>query len=161
MVWGVAALALFLAAKRREAVLLLLIMAVRLAGIGVKELVERPRPSPLLIDISEQATGFSFPSGHAMSVSIIYGFVFYLATVLVPHRVLRLIIQLACVYGIAHTAVYRVYTGSHWSSDMVGGFLFGGLAVAAFVWLHHRRFRPGRGSRDEARLKTVPDGHNR
>ncbi|MDO8614325.1 MAG: hypothetical protein Q7T33_01135 [Dehalococcoidia bacterium] len=39
--------------------------------------MERPRPSPFLVDVSERAGGFSFPSGHVLGAVLLWGFVYF------------------------------------------------------------------------------------
>jgi undecaprenyl-diphosphatase len=137
-VWLGAVVALLALARRWEALLLLVIAAGRLLNFGFKELVERPRPSPELVRVSDDPSGFAFPSGHVAGAVIVYGLLLYLATVLIPNRLLRLVAQAACLYVIAFTALERVYVGAHWPSDVLGALLLGGLLVAAFIWVHRR-----------------------
>ncbi|MFQ6019138.1 MAG: phosphatase PAP2 family protein [Dehalococcoidia bacterium] len=135
-IWLGAVVALAALAKRWEALLLLVIAVGRLLNAGLKELVERPRPSPDLVLVRDDPSGFAFPSGHVAGAVFIYGLLFYLATVLIPNPLLRLLAQAACLYIIAFTALERVYVGAHWPSDTVGALLLGGLIVAAFIWVH-------------------------
>ena len=75
---GIAAL-LFWRGHRLASTFVLLAVAARGAAGLLKEIVERPRPSSPLVDVSEQAGGFSFPSGHVLGTVLLLGFVFYLA----------------------------------------------------------------------------------
>lgn len=138
VVWLLAVAGLVVMARRWEALLLLLIMAGRGLNAGLKELVERPRPSPELVRAADDPAGFSFPSGHATAAILLYGFLIYLATVAIPQPLLRVLIQLACLYVIAFTALERVYVGAHWPSDILGSALLGGLILAAFIWTHRQ-----------------------
>ena len=45
-----------------------------------KEAIERPRPSADLLDFTSQPSTFSFPSGHAAAAFVLYGLIFYFAT---------------------------------------------------------------------------------
>lgn len=129
-VWLAAGAALLGLAHRWEALLLLLSMASRLLNSGLKELIERPRPPGY-----ESAT-FSFPSGHAEGAVVLYGLLFYFATVLIPYAPLRLLTQAACLWIILFTGLERVFVGAHWPSDVLGGFYFGTLMLAALIALH-------------------------
>lgn len=142
VIWLLAVAALFLAARRWEAFLLLTIMGGRAINAGLKELVGRPRPSEELIRVTDDPSGFAFPSGHVSGAFILYGSLFYLATVLMPNPLLRLIAQAACLYAIFFTALERTYVGAHWPSDTLGALLLGTLLVAAFIWLHRRLGAP-------------------
>jgi len=141
VVWLLAIVGLLAMAKRWEAILLLMIMGGRFLNAGLKELVERPRPSPDLVNVSENPSTFSFPSGHVTEAILLYGFLIYLASTLIPQPLLRLIVQAACLYVIAFTALERVYVGAHWPSDVLGSILLGSLIVAVFIWIHRYSLR--------------------
>lgn len=122
---------------------LLLVAAVTsrvVVGI-LKETVERPRPSPSLVDVQHQLSSLSFPSGHSFNAMLIYGLIFYFASVLVRPAAPRLGIQAACVWVIVLTGVQRIYFGYHWTSDVLGGFLLGALFIGLFVTLHRLSLR--------------------
>jgi membrane-associated phospholipid phosphatase len=91
--------------------------------------IGRPRPSSKLLDVRDQASGFSFPSGHATTAMVLYGTLFLLAGVLVPWPRARVVFRAACVLMIAATGLSRVYVGVHWPSDVLAGFAFGLIAL--------------------------------
>jgi undecaprenyl-diphosphatase len=132
------ALALALLVSRLGAIWLVAALVVSLSNRGVKFLVDRPRPSDDLVDVSEKASGLSFPSGHVTAAVLLYGFIFYLASLLIPARPLRLLVQASCLAIIVLTALQRVHVGVHWPSDVLGSLLFGGLVLSFLIWSHHR-----------------------
>jgi undecaprenyl-diphosphatase len=134
------ALALWLLANRSAAIWLVAALVLYLSNRGVKLLVDRPRPAGHLVDVGEKTSSTSFPSGHATAAVVVYGFIFYLAGLLIPSRLLRLLVQALCLVIIVLTALQRVYVGAHWPSDVLGGLLFGGLLLSLLIW-SHRRFR--------------------
>ena len=120
-------------------------------------IVARPRPSVDLLQIRDHASGYSFPSGHATGAMVLYGALFVLAGLLIPHRTARLLFRVLCLFMIVATGVARVYAGVHWPSDVIGGYLFGLIALAPLFFLHRlavtqmnterlSKFRPRRGS---------------
>lgn len=131
-------LVLALLAREPQAVLLLAAFIALPLNSGAKLLVDRPRPAAHLVGVSEEASSMSFPSGHAMAAILVYGFVFYLAGLLIPARLLRCLVQAACLVIIVLTGMQRVYVGVHWPSDVLGGLLFGGLLLALLIWGHRR-----------------------
>ena len=135
----VAAAGLWLVRHRSEAVWLLGAFLSQLNG-AVKLAVDRPRPSPELVDVREVATGLSFPSGHAMTTVLLYGFLFYAAGQAFRDRRLRYPVQALCVIIAVLTGLQRVEAGVHWPSDVLGGALLAGLILALLIW-SHRRFR--------------------
>jgi undecaprenyl-diphosphatase len=99
--------------------------------IRLKELLARPRP---LGEHLTYATGFSFPSGHAMVSTALYGFLAYLALQYIPGRsgkiIAYILIILVFLIGIS-----RVYLNVHYFSDVVAGFLLGAIILLVFVRL--------------------------
>ena len=132
------ALCLLLAARRLEALLMLVTPAAGLLNAAVKEIVGRPRPGHELVPWSTRSYSAAFPSGHAESAIVIYGLLFYFITVFISQPALRLLGQAICLWVILFTGMQRVYTGVHWPSDVLGGYYFGGLVLAALIGLHHR-----------------------
>lgn len=141
LIVGFAAAAILgLLTHRSAAAWLLATLALTQLNGAVKLAVDRPRPSPELVDVREVASGLSFPSGHAVTAVLLYGFLFYAAGQAVPDRRLRLLIQALCVTIAVLTGLQRVEAGVHWPSDVLGGALFAGLILALLIW-SHRRFR--------------------
>jgi len=135
-VWLPALVLLWLLHRRREAVLLLVTPIGSAINTTVKALVDRPRPSPDLVRVTDHPTGPAFPSGHTVSAVIIFGLLFYFTTTMVRPLWLRLPLQLACIYGIAFTGLARIYHGAHWFSDVYGAAILGGLLLAVLIALH-------------------------
>lgn len=131
------ALGLWLLARRLAAIWLVAALVVSLSNSGVKVLVDRPRPSAHLVEVSKKASDPSFPSGHVTAAVLVYGFIFYLAGLLIPARPLRLLVQASCLVIIVLTALQRVHVGAHWPSDVLGALLFGGLVLSFLIWTHH------------------------
>lgn len=161
IVAGLAALA-FLLAKRGEAAVLMVGTQVASAVVPVlKVAIERPRPSPDLVSVSSAPADFSFPSGHSFSAMLTFGMLLYLVSVHVRPAVPRAALQAACVWVVVATGVERVYAGHHWPSDVLGGFLAGGLFLALFVWLHASHVLGqlrGRAGRQEAAVPALRGG---
>jgi membrane-associated phospholipid phosphatase len=126
LVSGGAIAAAFLVGRHNLAALFVLI-SVGLSSFGslLKELAERPRPVASVVEVNEQAAGFSFPSGHVLGSVLLWGFLFYLAAGTIRHRALRLIVQTFCLLVPLLTGLQRVQAGAHWPSDVFGGFLWG------------------------------------
>lgn len=124
--------ALFLAlTKHRYSALLLLVATA--GGIGLnlvlKIFFDRPRPSVIVWGTT--AVSSSFPSGHAMSATIVYSTVAYLAARLYRHAWQRWITMFVAAIVIVAISVSRLYLGVHYPSDVLAGAVVG-LAWAAF-----------------------------
>jgi undecaprenyl-diphosphatase len=132
-VWLAGVAVLFASARRWDALLLLAGMLTQLLNLGVKDLVDRPRPAPDLVLVGDVPSGSSFPSGHADTVIVLYGLLFYFITLHVHRPALRLLGQAACLWVILFTGMERVHAGAHWPSDVLGGYYLGGLTLAALI----------------------------
>ena len=106
--------------------------------VALKELFSRDRP-PMperMIDLSSH----SFPSGHAMCSTVVFGLIavaLYQASPWVQSHMWVLLFAplLALSIGIS-----RVYLGAHWMTDVLAGWILGALYVAGATWI---TFRPG------------------
>lgn len=113
---------------------------------AVKLAVNRPRPS--LIDPVATASGRSFPSGHAMSSTVVYGCVLLVLVPLVA-RWLRPLLAAVVAALVAGIAFSRLGLGVHYLSDVAGGVVLGlawlALSTAAFrAWRQERAPPHGR-----------------
>jgi membrane-associated phospholipid phosphatase len=82
----------------------------------------------------------SYPSGHMMRTVLIYGLVAFVVRRLASPGWARTLAALAAAIMVGLMALDRVYLGVHWQSDVVGGLLLGGAALAgAIAWLDRPR----------------------
>jgi len=139
---------LWIAGARWKAVSVLFAnLGVGTLGTGVKMLVARTRPSPDLIHVVNPALDggkLSFPAGHVLVYLTVLGFLMYLLFQ-VQHRALwQNIVLVVLGLMIALIGVSRIYSGEHWFSDVVGGYLFGiiglWLTIRFYEWGSHRFF---------------------
>jgi undecaprenyl-diphosphatase len=137
-IWIVSGMAFVLLGGWRPTLLLGLGAIGRQFNPLLKDIVDRPRPSADLVEFTEQSTTMSFPSGHTTTLAILFGLVFYLSSVYIRHAAARLAVQAGCVWMILVVGLERIHAGQHWPSDVLGGFWFGGLIVAAMIALHRR-----------------------
>ncbi len=125
------------AGRRAEALFLLAILVVRGGNWLLKAVTESPRPTPSLVRVTEQASGLGFPSSHVVSAVLLYGSLIYLAPRLVRPRLLQRLVVAAAAAAIAVTGFGRIYTGAHWPSDVLGGYLWGTLLLLLVLWGYH------------------------
>jgi membrane-associated phospholipid phosphatase len=112
----------------------------------IKQVVHRPRPNPLLVRRTKLSQGKSFPSGHVASALTFWGW-------LVALGMLRLERKRSWQRGLLSLPVLflmlvgptRIYLGEHWTTDVLGGYLFGGgwlcLALRWYLTLRNKRIR--------------------
>ncbi|HSP10866.1 MAG TPA: phosphatase PAP2 family protein [Candidatus Dormibacteraeota bacterium] len=103
----------------------------------LKLVISRQRPPSDLVHILTPATGFSYPSGHA----VFFTWVSFMVAVSIAPRIkptLRPVLWLAAALVMVLTCLARVWAGDHWPSDVIGGVLLA-LGWSAFVlWLPER-----------------------
>jgi undecaprenyl-diphosphatase len=129
---------------------------------ALKVTIERPRPSAEHVRFESQPDSFSFPSGHAESAFLLYGLIFYFASIHIHDWRWRLPVQIACVVIIILSGIERVYVGHHWPSDVIGGYYIGALILAGLITVHqlatglHSNLWPQR-SLSRTRVAPGPD----
>ncbi|SRR6266545_2274943 len=104
----------------------------------LKYAFQRPRPhfdDPIL-----RLTSYSFPSGHTMMATVLYGVIAAYVFAKTPDRRWRSVIILAASFLIALVGFSRIYLGAHYLSDVLGA-MAEGLAwlslcfsVVYFIW---------------------------
>ena len=120
-----------------EAVLVFLAFVPQGVNVVLKGLVERPRPSPELVEVTSHASGFSFASGHTAITAGLFGLLFFLLPAVIPWRPLRWTLQAGCVLIVLAAGPARVYVGVHWPSDVLGGYLLAFLLLAPLLLAYH------------------------
>jgi undecaprenyl-diphosphatase len=130
VVVGVAALFLWHTEHKHSARLLLAATVGNILLNGALKLVyHRARPS--VFEWQTTAVSSSFPSGHAMSATVVYGTVAYLLVRLQRHRWAKVLTVTTAVLLILLICLTRLYLGVHYPSDVIGGIIVG-LAWASF-----------------------------
>jgi membrane-associated phospholipid phosphatase len=137
LIFGLVILGLFLLGQRLEA-LMTAFAAAGSAGLWylIAPLVGRPRPSPELVDVAMQIPHGSFPSGHVLNLTAIFGFLIYLTILLVPWTLARRALVTLLVLPILTIGFARVEAGAHWPSDVLGGYMLGGIWLALTIHLY-------------------------
>lgn len=103
----------------------------------VKLLVDRPRPAQPLVVIIQHAAGNSFPSGHVMSYVAYWGLLFTFGIILFRgKRWWRIVLLVISGLFVVLVGFSRIYLGDHWASDVLGGYLLGGLWLWFCLWIY-------------------------
>jgi undecaprenyl-diphosphatase len=126
----IAAVAAILVARRRWRWAVFLAFTAGMGGLLnllLKSYFERARPE--LAEALRHASGYSFPSGHAMGSTIVFGALAYIAIRAIPRwrwRAAALALAVSMIVAIASS---RVYLGVHWISDVGAGI------AAGLIWI--------------------------
>ncbi len=136
------ALLFYLFKYKREAYFIFSILLSGLIILGVKNIIDRPRPSEFYVRLVEINRFQSFPSGHVMSYILFFGFMIVLMRQLktIP-SLTRTIISYAAGFFILTIAFSRVYLGAHWFSDTLGGFILGLICLFPLSYLYLKPFK--------------------
>lgn len=127
---AVLAVIAWLAGRRRPALALAAGLALMvLLQFAVKEIVDRPRPTPDLVDLRDGYTSPSFPSGHTMSPTYLYGFLAAAALASSLSWSLRAAAVTVAAAFLLLGGLANVYLGVHWTSDVIGGYLWALLVL--------------------------------
>lgn len=125
---------LYLFKLKTEALLNLVSILSALFVNGIlKTLVNRPRPVASLVDIYTVVYDKSFPSGHTMTYTVVFGFLFYLVMRRTKNKVLKTILGGILILPIMTVGLSRIYLGAHWTSDVLGGYLLGALWLYGII----------------------------
>lgn len=93
-----------------------------------KELIDRDRPDEEQVDVRAEHTSKSYPSGHSLSTTTVFG-----AAALYAARRGRRGWALLIAVPIPCTAVASGIHGVHWASDAIAGTIIGGFAAWSAV----------------------------
>jgi undecaprenyl-diphosphatase len=96
-----------------------------LLNLELKRYFARARPD--IAEMLRRSQGYSFPSGHAMGSTVVFGALSYLVVQTASNwRWKSAVIALTCTL-IAAVAFSRVYLGVHWTTDIAAGVTVGVL----------------------------------
>ena len=118
--------------RRRDSIACLLIPVAEGLGVAVKALIGRPRPEFILFPPGPDSA--AFPSGHAIHAVLFFGFLLYLTLAHTKSRGLRVAALAVLPLIILIVGASRVYLGLHWPSDVLGGYIFGGVFLWVLLW---------------------------
>jgi undecaprenyl-diphosphatase len=123
---------------RLEAMFLVLSTTSNLLNALIKRLIKRPRPTKELVAVARVINEPSFPSGHVMHYMNLFGMLtYFLATNWRSSRLRNFLIAL-CVSLIALVGPSRIYLGAHWPSDVMVGYVYGGLWLGGLMTFYLR-----------------------
>ena len=92
---------------------------------GLKSVFGKVRPD--LWQSAIEDLSYSYPSGHALGSTVLYGFIAYLIATRYPQ--FSLLIYVGVISLIGSIGLSRLYLGVHWPTDIIGGYGIG------FLWL--------------------------
>jgi undecaprenyl-diphosphatase len=126
----------FVLGHRKELIFVVgVVVTSTLLNVILKLLFHRERPT---IHRLFDATGYSFPSGHAMAAFSLYATLIFLLWKHIPTGWGRVMVVIAGSIMIAAIGLSRIYLGVHYPSDVIGGYLASSSVVFASIWFYQR-----------------------
>ncbi len=134
----IVSIGLFLNNQKRASVhLLLLAIVAAVFTEGVKHVYYSPRPIGFVVNDPSS----SFPSGHTLMSTAVFGFLAFLFCRLVSKHSRRLIYFVATLL-IFLIGLSRLFLGQHWLTDVLGGWLIGGVFLLLTILSYQRLPKP-------------------
>ena len=99
-----------------------------------KFLIGRVRPTGMLV----AETGYSFPSNHAVISVVFYGLAAFLFVHMVHKKWQKILISIAAIIIIFLIGLSRIILGVHYGSDVLGGWLLGGVILSCALVVYYR-----------------------
>jgi undecaprenyl-diphosphatase len=119
-----------------EALWILGSQAASMVTIALKDVVHRARPSPDLVGVLAPLSDPSFPSGHVVQYTALFGTAFFLVYVLAQPSARRTAALATLATPIVLVGPSRLYLGQHWLSDVLGGYAVAALLLVPYCWAY-------------------------
>lgn len=97
----------------------------------LKEFIHRTRPDTVYVT-AMKFKSYSFPSAHALGSLLVFGMLAYLARQHLPAP-WDMVVPVMLGVLIFLIGVSRVYLGAHYPTDVLGGWILGGLALFLII----------------------------
>lgn len=102
-------------------------------GTLTKDVVQRSRPSSNFVHLAGHLADFSFPSGHVIFATVLFGTTFAIVWIVWPNSLLRNLVLVVLAALVLLMGPSRIYLGEHWPTDVLGAYCLGGLWVAGTI----------------------------
>lgn len=127
-----------LAALRLRLEAVLVVVSTLVAGeVGTltKDLVQRARPTASFVHLAGHLADFSFPSGHVIFATVLFGTTFGIVWIVWSGSFLRNAVLVLLAALVLLMGPSRIYLGEHWPTDVIGAYCLGGLWVGGTLEL--------------------------
>jgi undecaprenyl-diphosphatase len=99
------------------------------------------RERPVWPDPVDTAHFAAYPSGHALTATVVCGLLLWLLHHYGAGRTLWFSALALAVVSVVGVGLTRIWLGVHWPSDVLGGWLLGAMLVTLAMTVH-QRYRP-------------------
>ncbi len=129
--------------RAQDVLLLGAVIGIRALNTTVKGWIDSPRPTPDLVRVTERADGLGFPSGHSSGAMILFGALAWISWQNISPGLLRMTAVAGSILIVFVVGAARIFTGAHWPSDVLGGYLLAIAALLTLIYLIGRFLRSG------------------
>lgn len=138
IVVGVISLLLYLFKLKTAAIFCPLSVAgSALTGSLIKIFINRSRPSSDYVRVMVSLSDKSYPSGHVLAFTVLFGFLVYLLIKKIGYKVQAILLSTILITLIFAIGISRIYLGAHWASDVLGGYLLGTICLIITIRLYN------------------------
>ncbi len=124
---------------KREAYFISSILLSGLIILGIKNVINRPRPTSFYVRLVEVNRFQSYPSGHVLSYTLFFGFLIILMNTLAGVPTLtRKLVSYISIFLLIFIAPSRIYLGAHWFTDTLGAFLLGLICLLPLCYVYFK-----------------------
>lgn len=109
------------------------ILITHLVNKGIKEIVQRERPS---LNEALDALGYSFPSGHAMLSIMTFGFLAYIIAANLKSIAGKCVTTILMGTVILSIGLSRVILNVHYPTDILAGYCVGCILLVIAIYYH-------------------------
>ena len=121
---------------RLEGILFPVLGILSLLADAFKMAINQPRPSASLVQILTTETSKGFPSSHAFFSVLMLGLTAYLLFTHLQVRWQKILSLVVIIMLALFVGTSRVYLGVHWTSEVIGGWVIGGLVLTGVIWVY-------------------------
>jgi len=125
---------------KREGIFISTVLLSGLIILGIKNMINRPRPTAFYVRLVEVNRFQSYPSGHVLSYTLFFGFLIILMNTSknIPKNTKNIVTYLSA-FLIVTIAPSRIYLGAHWFTDTVGGFILGLICLFPLCYFYFKK----------------------
>lgn len=104
-------------------------------GTLAKDLVQRARPTSTYVHLAAHLADFSFPSGHVIFATVLFGTTAWVVWIVWSSSLVRNLALVVLTAPVLLMGLSRIYLGEHWPTDVLGAYCLAGLWVAGTIEL--------------------------